>query len=158
MAWFSVGEEKNTTPAFNFDRLVAGLERQEWNFDKDSDGETVCHSGFDGFYTVFALEAEGNLLSIYSWSSGAILEAEKFEEALAWAGNWNKETIFGTARPFVDDDDDMLMRVDCSFVLEEGASDEQIDECLNVAVMCNIQALEKYCEDMGIARPDKDKE
>lgn len=158
MAWFSVDKETNSTPAFNFDRLLAALERQDWNFDKDSEGNTVCHSGFDGFYTVFALESEGVVLSIYSWSSGAVLGEEKFSEALAWAANWNKETIFGTARPFVDEDNDMLMRVDCSFILEAGVSDEQLDEYLNVGTMCNTQALEKYCEDMGIPRPNKDEE
>lgn len=158
MAWFSVDEEGNSTPAFNFDRLVAALERQEWKFDKDSDGDTVCHSGFDGFYTIFSTNTDGNLISIYSWSSGSVLGAEKFNEALAWANNWNKETIFGTARPYVDDENDMLMRVDCSFIVEEGVSDEQVDEYLKVGVSCNLQALEKYCEDMGISRPDQDEE
>lgn len=156
MAWFSVGEETSTTPPVNFDRLVAALERKGWTFDKDDEGRPICHSGFDGFYTVFEITMEDEILSVFSWSSQAVLNEERFGEALAWAANWNGETLFGTARPFVDDENDMLMRVDCSFVLEEGASDEQLDEYLGVGVSCNIQALEKYCEDMGIQRPDKE--
>ena len=69
-----------------------------------------------------------------------------------WHGaeQWNENTIFGTARPYVDDDGDLMMRVDTSMLTLSGLSDEQLDEFLDIAIACGVQAVDAYVKDLGI--------
>lgn len=128
------------------ERLARSLERIGWNFEQMEDGN--CRAFFDGFATVF--EISEATLSVYMWSTGYFDEGERYPEALQWANQWNYDSVFGTARPYVDDDGDLMMRVDTAFLIEVGVSEAQLDDYLKCGVSCTGQALEKYVKDLGI--------
>ncbi|WP_175954146.1 YbjN domain-containing protein [Schaalia sp. Marseille-Q2122] len=150
--WFKKKDEASDGPTptpVTFERIGQSLSRLEWHYEAD---ETYYRAFFDGYATVFECSDSGNLFSVYSWSSGYFDGEHRFPEALQWASQWNANTLFGTARPYMDEDKDVIMRVDTSFLCGAGLTDEQLDEFLQIAVACNVQAIEKYVGDLGLER------
>lgn len=140
----------------NPERLARSLERIGWNFEQMEDGN--CRAFFDGFATVF--EIGQATVSVYMWSTSYYDDGDRYPEAMQWANQWNYDSVFGTARPYVDDDGDLMMRVDTSFLTEVGVTDAQLDDYLKCGVSCTGQAIEKYIKDLDIESqsPDDDED
>ncbi|USR79335.1 YbjN domain-containing protein [Arcanobacterium pinnipediorum] len=155
MAWFKKNKDTLTPSPVTIERVKQVFDNNEWTFDVDEERDNTLLTGFDGRFTVVRLIEESNILTIATYGTGAILPAERFGEALAWANNWNKETVFGTAHPHVDDDNDLIMNVDVSFPLEAGATDEQLERYVGLSVSLNVQAIDKYIEDLQIPQPEQ---
>lgn len=154
MAWFnrtnsedtSVEVEDQVLP-LTFERVAQVMTAKDWHFETK---EGHYYAFFDGFATVIEPHEEGTLLSVYSWSTGAFDSQERFPEALAWANAWNENTLFGTARPFIDNDGDVMMRIDTVHFSKAGVTDEQLELMLDVSIDVNVAAIKKYTEDLGL--------
>lgn len=154
--WFrKKADAADATTPVTLERLEEAMKRQDWSFELQ---EHYIHAFFEGFATVVEPGSENRFFSVYVWSSGYYDDGGRFDEALAWAEKWNENTIFGTARPYIDDDGDLMMRIDTSMLcLDGGLTDAQLDEFLQVAIACNVQGMEAYVKDLGIEekqRPD----
>ncbi|RRC96315.1 YbjN domain-containing protein [Schaalia canis] len=146
--WFrKKADAAEVTMPVTLDRLEEAMKRKEWSYERH---ENYLSSIFESFGTVIELGSENRFFSVYVWSSAYYDDGSRFDEALAWAEQWNENTIFGTARPYVDDDGDLMMRVDTSMLTLSGLSDEQLDEFLDIAIACGVQAVDAYVKDLGI--------
>lgn len=155
--WFrKKTDAADVTMPVTLDRLEEAMKRQDWSYERH---ENYINSFFEGFATVIESDADERFFSVYVWSSAHYDNGDRFDDALAWAEQWNENTIFGTARPYIDDDGDLMMRIDTSMLTLSGLSDEQLDEFLQIAIACNVQGMEAYVKDLGIEekqRPGSD--
>ena len=154
MAWFN--KDKNDVEAptpVTLDRIEDSLKRHDCAYDRRDE---AILTAFEGFATVFEVGPDGAMFSVYLWSTGAFMSKDHFDETLAWSCDQNRDGVFGTARPYIDDDDDVMMRIDTSYFTQSGATDEQIDEMVGVAITCSVEILNKYISDMGIERKDSE--
>lgn len=146
--WFrKKADAAEATMPVTLDRLEEMMKRKEWSYERS---ETYISSIFESFATVIEPGSDNRFFSVYVWSSAYYDDGDRFDEALAWSEKWNENTIFGTARPYVDDDGDLMMRVDTSMLTLSGLSDDQLGEFLEIAIACGVQAVESYVEDLGI--------
>lgn len=154
MAWFKrdkaeseeVVSDQQPTP-LTFERIAQIMTAKGWHFET-KDGH--YYAFFESFATVIEPHEEGALLSVYSWSTGAFDSKDRLPEALEWANQWNENTLFGTARPFIDDDGDIMMRVDTVHLTNKGVTDEQLELLLDVAIDVNISAIKAYIEALNL--------
>lgn len=156
--WFrKKADAAEATMPVTLDRLEEAMKRQDWSYERH---DSYLSSFFEDFATVIELGTENRFFSVYVWSSGYYDDGDRFEEALAWSEKWNENTIFGTARPYVDDDGDLMMRVDTSMIcLDGGLTDGQLDEFLQTGIVCGVQGMEEYVKALGIeekSRSDSD--
>ncbi|QRV02113.1 YbjN domain-containing protein [Arcanobacterium phocisimile] len=156
MAWFNKKKDELTPAPVTIERIKQIFAKNEWSFDVDEERENTLLTGFDGRFTVVRIIGESDMLTVATFGTGAILPAERFNEALSWSNNWNRETVFGTAHPHVDDDNDLIMNVDVSFPIEAGATDEQLERYIGLSVSLNISAIDKYIEDFEIPQPEQE--
>lgn len=109
-------------------------------------------TAFHECYTVVETESEGAILAIYLWSSHYEAPPERLVEAQRWANRWNATTNFAAATPYIDDDGVVMLRLNTSFLVTAGITDEQLDECLIAGLSCNAQAVDDYVQALTLTR------
>lgn len=155
MSWFKRDKNEEQTAVdtqeqvkpLTFERVAQVMTDKGWHFETR---DKHYYAFFESFATVIEPHEEGALLSVYSWSTGAFDSQERFAEALNWANSWNENTLFGTARPFIDDDGDVMMRVDTAHLTNKGVTDEQLNLMLDVSIDVNISAIKNYIDSLGL--------
>lgn len=107
---------------------------------------------FNDCFTVIEGESEGAILAIYLWSSHYEAPPECLAEAQRWANRWNATTNFAAGTPYIDDDGVVMLRLNTSFLVNAGITDEQLDECLIAGLSCNAQAVDDYVQALTLTR------
>lgn len=153
MAWIKSRKESAPLPEpYSLDRLRESLERSNINYaNGPEESPNIYVSFFDNYFVVFSAEFEHHFLLVSAFSTGATLPPERYNDAVNWANQWNRDTIFGTALPYLEESNGQVtLRVDCAFQVEEGVTDEQLDHFIETALSCNLQCVSKYVEDLEI--------
>lgn len=133
----------------SLERIAAACQRIGLDASID---ERRATASFNECFTVIECESDGAILATYMWSSQYGVAPERLPEALRWANRWNATTNFAAATPYVDDDGVVMLRLNASFYVEAGVTDEQLDECLIAGLSCNAQAVDTYVQDLNLTK------
>lgn len=147
MSWLSrqkSGSAQSPTP-LTLDRLDEALRRLGWEC-KREDVNSMAGQ-FNGYTTVFDIQAEGACLVVVTWSPPSADGQSRLTEAMLWANKWNADTVYGTAYPYIDEGE-LLVRVDASFYTWQGVTDEQLDLFIHTGVTSTVESVEDYVNAM----------
>ncbi|MBV7295662.1 YbjN domain-containing protein [Corynebacterium sp. TAE3-ERU12] len=79
------------------------------------------------------------------------LPAERYDDLLEWANEYNRDVVLGVAHPDRVDDGDVFMAFDLSVPTGAGITDEQLADYIDAAVTVLVDAAQQYCADFGLA-------
>lgn len=154
MAWFKKAIEEDLISELTIDRVTKIFDENGWKYDLE-DSRVI--TGFAGMSCIIRLigEKESTVLSTTVSSTGhQYLPADKLFEVQNWVNRWNGESIFGTARAFVDDEGDVILQIDYAVPAGVGLSDAQLDMYVHVSIQCLTEGVNKYFEDFELAELD----
>lgn len=152
MSWFSrkkSGSVESPAP-LTVERVDEALRRLGWEC-KREDANTMAGQ-FNGYTTVFDIQAEGACFVVVTWAPPSADAENRLPEATVWANNWNADSVYGTAYPYLDEGE-LLVRVDASFYTRHGVTDEQLDLFIHTGVTSTVQSIEDYVSKLPPIHP-----
>lgn len=142
--WFKKQSHESVRPTpVTLERIAQALRALGGEFDEIDNGFLTTVQGFN---TIMTLEGEGAALRVMTGASGYFGRPEQLPEAMAWANAWNLTRPFARALPEVDDENDLVLNMECTFLVTSGLTDEQVSEFIQIGMVCNVEAIQQYIE------------
>lgn len=146
--WFKKQTHESVRPAVvTLERIAQALRALDGEFDEIDNGFLTTVQDFN---TIVTLEGEGAALRVMTGASGYFGRPEQLPEAMEWANTWNCTRLFTRALPEVDEENDLVLNAECTFLVTSGLTDEQLSEFIQIGMVCNVEAIQQYIEDLGI--------
>lgn len=130
------------------DRIKAALERAEWSYSIDADGDIGGGWEYGSFY--FFLNGENDeLLCVRGFWRGALSD-EEYLTALELVNTWNREKLWPKTYVARDNEGRVRLNTELNVDYEHGITDEQLSQHL----LCAVNTSMSFFETLNEAFPE----
>lgn len=143
----SLGGAENLQP-ISKDRVKAALEREEWNYGVDEDGD--IGGGWEAASYYFFVTGQNEELFCIRGAWRGILPATEFGHALELCNAWNSQKLWPKTYARLDDEGMVRVHTEHNIDFEQGASDGQLSQQL----LCAINTGNAFYDSLNEAYPE----
>lgn len=146
MGFFTKDSTPTPGPApFTFDRLLAGLDANEWNYGTDDDRTEAYGTWDDHPFTFTRSGQDGETLYVRGrWARDLPIEAQP--DLLIRVNDWHADTHWPKVVVRAFDDGTLGVFAELSVTYRSGVTDEQLSDHLNVAIGTSLSFFERLDE------------
>lgn len=111
-------------PQISKERVKHALDRADWSYNVDSDGD--IHGGWEPGWFYFLVQGQQEELFCVRGYWRAQLEASQYQEALEACNDWNRAKLWPKTHVGKDDEGNVRINVEHNVDYEHGVTDEQL--------------------------------